>query len=98
MHSLSLIVAIITVGFQTIAAEDVSHLNIPPQSLDLIYLPNNKFGGFYGLNVSVGTPPQPQFLLFDTEYSDILLHSDSDEGYARTCASQTPVSTCSTCE
>ncbi|KAF2102892.1 acid protease [Rhizodiscina lignyota] len=73
-----------------------SHHQTSPLSLELPWIPSDDFGGFYAINVAVGMPPQSQKMVFDTMYSDILLHSNTDPLYLEACKAATPVETCST--
>jgi len=74
------------------------HSKIEPLSLDLTWVFNDALVGFYSINISVGTPPQPQVMVFDTESSDIFLHSSTDRSFLQVCESQTPPGDCRTCE
>jgi hypothetical protein len=71
--------------------------NLEPLSLDLTWEFNNALVGFYSINISVGTPPQQQVMVFDTESSDVFLHSSADQSFLQACESQTPPTNCETC-
>lgn len=71
----------------------------PPRVIEMPWQNNDEFlGGGYVMNISVGTPPQIQLILQDSETGDIILHQNTDPVYLRRCAEQTPVETCTTCK
>jgi hypothetical protein len=91
---------------EEVVAEERDELNggcyteeVQPISLDLSWTISDAFGGFFLVNVSVGTPPQLQQLVLDTESSDAFLHATGDQKFLQACSVQTPLPTCfSTCK
>jgi hypothetical protein len=70
----------------------------PPISLEMQWFRSDADGGFYVLNVSVGTPAQRQMVVLDSGYSDVLLHYPRDALYQQACEAQTPVPLCVSCK
>lgn len=69
-----------------------------PLSLPLKWTTSNVYSpGLWMLDISIGTPEQQQTLIFDPSFSDIEIHSSSDEIFQKACKTEVP-SFCSPCK
>ncbi|KAJ2979996.1 hypothetical protein NQ176_g2913 [Zarea fungicola] len=77
-------------GISALHARDLSS----DESIALKWKLNDNLNGVFVIEIGVGTPPQKIEAVLDIAFSDIFIHSSSDEAFAENCKMQTPYSTC----